>query len=121
MISELVRYALALVALPATFYCAYLTLLTLLSGKSPIPAGSSRKMRFDVVVPAHNEESGITRTVKSLLAMDWPADQFRVLVVADNCTDDTAAVARAAGALVLERHDMTLRGKGYALRYAFES
>jgi cellulose synthase/poly-beta-1,6-N-acetylglucosamine synthase-like glycosyltransferase len=78
-------------------------------------------MRFDVVVPAHNEEAGIVRTVSSLLSMDWPRTQFRVLVVADNCTDATASVARAAGALVLERKDLTLRGKGYALAYGFES
>jgi cellulose synthase/poly-beta-1,6-N-acetylglucosamine synthase-like glycosyltransferase len=119
--NELIGIALALLALPATFSCAYLTLLTLLSRRLPVPAPSSRQLRFDVVVPAHNEEYGIKRTVASLLRMDWPTDRFRVLVVADNCSDDTAAVARAAGARVLERHDMEFRGKGYALRYAFES
>src|SRR4029077_15010006 len=46
-------------------------------------------------------------------------DRFRVLVVADNCSDATAALARAAGAQVLERNDPEHRGKGYALAYAF--
>ncbi len=118
--NELAGLFLAALALPATFSCAYLALLTLLSGRLPAPARSSRRMCFDVIVPAHNEEAGIARTVASLLAVDWPGGQFRVLVVADNCSDATAAVARGAGALVLERRDLTFRGKGYALAHAFD-
>jgi cellulose synthase/poly-beta-1,6-N-acetylglucosamine synthase-like glycosyltransferase len=117
--SELANLCLALLALPATFSCAYLALLTLLSWRLPSPGRSLRQLSFDVIVPAHNEEAGIARTVSSLLAMDWPRGQFRVLVVADNCSDTTASVAREAGAHVLERRDATLRGKGYALSYAF--
>jgi 1,2-diacylglycerol 3-beta-glucosyltransferase len=109
----------AVLALPATFACAYLGLLTLLSRRLPSPGRSTRRLRFDVIVPAHNEETGIGRTVASLLAMDWPKSHFRVLVVADNCSDATAAAARAAGAQVLERENLTLRGKGYALAHAF--
>jgi cellulose synthase/poly-beta-1,6-N-acetylglucosamine synthase-like glycosyltransferase len=116
-----VELFLAALALPATFSCAYLALLTLLSWRLPSPGRSSQQLRFDVVVPAHNEEAGIARTVSSLLAMDWPRSHFRILVVADNCSDATASVARAAGAHVLERQDSTLRGKGYALAYAFAS
>jgi 1,2-diacylglycerol 3-beta-glucosyltransferase len=120
-VRELVQLLLTLLALPATFSCAYLALLTLLSSKLRSHGRSSRLLRFDVIVPAHNEEAGITRTVSSLLAMDWPGSHFRVLVVADNCSDATASVALSAGAQVLERHDLTLRGKGYALAYAFAS
>jgi cellulose synthase/poly-beta-1,6-N-acetylglucosamine synthase-like glycosyltransferase len=119
--SALAYLVLAALALSATISCAYLTLLTWLSWPLPVPRRSSRQTRFDVIVPAHNEEAGISRTVASLLAMDWPASEFRVVVVADNCSDATAAVARAAGATVLERQDPTLRGKGYALAHAFES
>ncbi len=117
--SELTHLLLAALALPATFSCAYLALFTLLSRQLPLPGRSSRQLRFDAVVPAHNEEQGIARTVSSLLAMDWPPDQFRVLVVADNCSDATAAVASTAGAIVLERRDDVNRGKGYALAFAF--
>jgi cellulose synthase/poly-beta-1,6-N-acetylglucosamine synthase-like glycosyltransferase len=115
----LVDLFLAVLALPAAFSCAYLGLLTLLSWQLPMPGRSTRQLRFDVIVPAHDEETGIARTVASLLAMDWPKSNFRVLVVADNCSDATAAVARGAGAHVLERQDLTLRGKGYALAHAF--
>ncbi len=75
--------------------------------------------RFVFVVPAHNEESGITATIQSLLSVQYPRELFDVVVVADNCTDATAEKARAAGAICLERYDVQNRGKGYALRYAF--
>ena len=110
---------LAALAIPATFSCGYLFVLTLLSGTTRPPGRSSRQMRFDIVVPAHNEESGIARTVHSLRQIDWPADRFRVWVVADNCSDATATVAEAAGAHVLVRNDPALRGKGYALTFGF--
>jgi 1,2-diacylglycerol 3-beta-glucosyltransferase len=73
------------------------------------------------VIPAHDESAGITQTVKSLLAIEYPRELFEVVVVADNCSDDTAARARTAGARVLERFDDQLRGKGYALAHAFEA
>lgn len=67
-----------------------------------------------VLIPAHNEEAGLTETLGHLIDRD--RDSMRVLVVADNCEDRTAEVARAAGAdLVIERHDSERRGKGYAL------
>lgn len=106
-------------ALPALLACGYLLLHTLLSGEPrPLPP-SSRQLRFDLIVPSHNEAPGIAATIANLQLIDWPPDRFRIVVVADNCTDDTAAVAAASGAAVLERHDPTLRGKGYALKFAF--
>src|SRR5579862_2890817 len=113
--------ALCVVAVPAVAACAYLLLLTLLSGSLPLPARSQRQLRFDVIIPAHNEESVIAHVVGSVRRVDWPADRFRVVVIADNCTDATAAVASAAGAEILERHDERQRGKGYALDYAFRA
>jgi len=111
--------ALLLLALPAAASCAYLASLTLLSAPLPRPPPSSRQLRFAIVVPAHDEATVIARTVASLHKLDWPAALFRITVVADNCTDQTAALARAAGAQVLERHDTERRGKGYALDFAF--
>jgi cellulose synthase/poly-beta-1,6-N-acetylglucosamine synthase-like glycosyltransferase len=109
------------VALPALFACVYLAIGTLLSASLRLPPRSSRTVRFDVIVPAHNETAIIARTVASLRRLDWPADCFRIFVIADNCTDDTASVARTAGAEVLERTDTVRRGKGYALEFAFSA
>ena len=109
-------------ALPAVAISLYLLLFTLLSSRLATPhRSSSRRLRFDIIVPAHNEEAAISGVVAGLLKLDWPANGFRVVVVADNCTDSTAALARAAGAYVLERHDTTLRGKGHALDFAFQA
>jgi len=121
----LLHVAIWALAIAATFSCGYLLLLTLLSRKvanpSDPPYPLARRLRFDIIVPAHNEQALIARTVTSLLAIDWPQECFHVIVVADNCTDDTATLARAAGANVIERSDPLLRGKGYALARAFEA
>jgi cellulose synthase/poly-beta-1,6-N-acetylglucosamine synthase-like glycosyltransferase len=68
-------------------------------------------------VPAHNEEAVLGRLLASLSRLDYPRRRYDVYVVADNCTDGTAALARAAGALVYERTHATERGKGFALRW----
>lgn len=98
---------------------AYLGFLALMAGRHTPRVSPERALRFRFLVPAHNEEAGIRATVQSLLAVDWPADRFAVVVVADNCSDATAAVARDAGATVLERQNQDLRGKGYALEHGF--
>ena len=104
----------------AALACSYLLALTLGSRRPRAPRIAAPALRFAVVVPAHDEACGIADTVTSLRALDWPQDRFSVTVVADNCSDDTAARALSVGALVLERHDTSLRGKGYALAYAFD-
>ena len=76
--------------------------------------------RLAAVIPAHNEEALVGTCVASLLASAQAGPSCVVVVVADNCTDDTAARAREAGARVLVREDSQRRGKGYALRFAFE-
>lgn len=71
--------------------------------------------KVNVLIPAHNEEDGIRSTINTLLPQLKPSDQL--IVVADNCADKTALVAREAGATVIERQDLTCRGKGYALDF----
>lgn len=108
------------VTVPALFFTGYLLVLTLASFFASRARSPLTQHRFAFVVPAHNESAGIANTVKSLLAVEYPRDRFDVFVIADNCSDDTAAQARAAGAQVLERQDAKNRGKGYALTYMFD-
>jgi cellulose synthase/poly-beta-1,6-N-acetylglucosamine synthase-like glycosyltransferase len=119
-VNEALAVGLAVLALPIAFVCGYLGVLAALSRPTAPPAPPTPHHRFDVIVPAHNESVGIAQTVASLLAIDYPAELRRVVVIADNCSDDTAEKARAAGATVLERTDTERRGKGYALATAFE-
>ncbi|MFI5235867.1 MAG: glycosyltransferase family 2 protein [Gemmatimonadales bacterium] len=81
---------------------------------------TDEKPRLLLLVPAYNEELLIRSCVGSLLAQRYPAGRFEVLVVADNCTDRTAARAREAGARCLERHQPALAGKPRAIAWALE-
>lgn len=78
-------------------------------------SGQATRPSIAVIMPAHNEGSRIAPIIAKLLPQ--LADGDRLLVVADNCSDDTAMVARAAGAEVVERFDPERRGKGYALDF----
>ena len=75
--------------------------------------------RVAIVIPAHNEESGIAACVRSLLNADISDMPVDIYVIADNCSDKTAEIARASGARVIERNNLAERGKGYALNFAF--
>lgn len=78
-------------------------------------------VKFVALIPAHNEALTLPGTlpkVKALRAAD--GSEPLVVVVADNCTDNTASLARQGGALVYERHNTELRGKGHALKWAIE-
>lgn len=113
--------ALLVVGSPVLAAAGYLLGATLLSAPLQPPASRAPARRFRFVVPAHNESAGIGDTVASLLAVDYPQELFEVVVVADNCSDDTADKARAAGATVMVRNDREKRGKGYALDHAFSA
>lgn len=80
-----------------------------------LPSAKSSRPRVAVLVPAHNESSVIVATLKTIGPQLLEGD--RLLVVADNCADDTAALARTAGAEVVERSNDRQRGKGYALDF----
>ncbi len=88
-------------------------LAALLPRRRPTIDPAAPRPTCAVLIPAHNEEMGIGATLKSLLPQLRPKD--RVLVVADNCEDRTAEVARAHGATVIERSHKTNKGKGFAL------
>jgi cellulose synthase/poly-beta-1,6-N-acetylglucosamine synthase-like glycosyltransferase len=77
---------------------------------------------FAILVPAHNEELLISKTLSSLATLEYPLERHAVHVIADNCTDHTAEIARKVGTNVHvhERMDAEKRGKGYALAWAFD-
>lgn len=78
----------------------------------------STDVRFAVLVPAHDEEQLVRGTVRSILQADYPRQLITLVVIADNCRDGTARVAREAGATCLERTDDVRRGKPHALDWA---
>ena len=80
---------------------------------------AKRQHRFAAVVCARNEQAVIAEVIDCLKRQDYPAHLLDVYVVADNCTDETAAVARRHGALVYERFDAEKVGKGYAMDWLF--
>jgi cellulose synthase/poly-beta-1,6-N-acetylglucosamine synthase-like glycosyltransferase len=79
-----------------------------------------KQHKFAVVIAARNERAVIGELIRSIKNQNYPAELLDTIVVADNCTDDTAQVARDAGAIVYERFNKEQVGKGYALDYLFK-
>jgi len=77
------------------------------------------KTKFALIVAAHNEELVIGNIIESLKMMDYDKKLYDIFVIADNCTDKTADIAKKKGAIVRERFDKKRRGKGYALEWMF--
>lgn len=73
--------------------------------------------RYAVMIPARNEEGVIEHLIDSIKRQDYPGELIDIFVIADNCTDNTAEIARVSGAKVLERQSDRI-GKGYALNFA---
>jgi cellulose synthase/poly-beta-1,6-N-acetylglucosamine synthase-like glycosyltransferase len=101
-----------LVVIPTAVLCLEIMVAVI---RPPVPLHSDHnpRRRLAVLVPAHNESAAITRTLEDIKPQLCPGDLL--VVVADNCTDDTAAVAKVSGARVVERRDAERIGKGYAL------
>jgi cellulose synthase/poly-beta-1,6-N-acetylglucosamine synthase-like glycosyltransferase len=116
----LLAFALAALLVPAVLVFACQVLLFACRGRPfddpPIPAAGTRDPVV-VLMPAHDEAEGIGSTLAQLMPRLSPGD--RVLVVADNCSDATAAIAREAGAEVVERTHVD-RGKGFALAFGID-
>ena len=113
LVSWLLSALLLLILLPVLVLFVQVALACLPQRARPALAGA--RPRVAVLVPAHNESTLIVATLDGLRAQMQVGD--RLLVVADNCSDDTAELARAAGAEVIERSDSQQRGKGYALDF----
>jgi len=81
----------------------------------------ARVNRYGFLLAARNESVVIADLIKSIQAQNYPSDMIDIFVVADNCTDNTAEVARNAGAIVFERFNKEQVGKGYALNYLLDN
>jgi len=81
------------------------------------PIIEKKDHRFMAIIPAHNEAAVVGNLVESLKKQDYPKDLYDVYVIADNCTDNTAEIARNAGAIVYERFDESKKTKGFALQW----
>ncbi len=90
---------------------------TLRAGPPRAAGAGTGSSRLVVLVPAHEEESGLPQTLRALARCEYPAGAHRTIVIADNCTDRTAARGRQGGAEVWERFDRR-HGKGHALAWA---
>ena len=105
-------------ALPVAYLGALTLIAWVVRGRSACTASVDEPCsRFVVLVPAHNEATTLPTLLSSLAAVDYPASMLTVHVVADNCEDDSASLASAAGAVVHERFDSLNPGKGPALNW----
>ena len=77
------------------------------------------KIKFGIIIPAHNEAELIGRTLERARAVNYPRELYEVIVVADNCDDNTEEIARQAGVTCWQRLDPVNRGKGNVLRWVF--
>lgn len=119
LVSCLLVIVASLLATSVTVFLLEIVAATALSRwEGPISATHGARAPVAVLVPAHNESSGLVPTLANIQNQLLPGD--RLLVIADNCSDDTATVAKAAGADVVERNDPAKRGKGYALDWGVQ-
>lgn len=82
---------------------------------------AKKNHKYGVLIAARNEETVIANLLDSISKQDYPKELLTVFVVADNCTDKTASIARKYGAVCYERHDTTHKTKGFALQFLFEN
>ena len=95
-------------------YQLFVSLCSLVKLKEK-PLKVNKEHRFMAIIPAHNEQEVVGNLIESLKNQNYPKNLYDIYVIADNCTDHTARVAREAGAIVYERYDETKKTKGYAL------
>lgn len=107
-----------------TFTCCYtyqLFYVLVVLTRKPNKPQAFKNHKFAVMIAARNEWAVIGDLIASIKAQNYPQELIDVYVIADNCTDDTAAIAREAGACVFVRNNQEQVGKGYALDYGLQA
>ncbi len=117
MIFNVIFFATGLSLLLIFGYLFFLAAVSLRpeKGKKRYPA----RTRFGIIIPAHNESDLIGHTLAQAQAVDYPRDLYEVIVIADNCVDDTEEIARSYGVTCWRRRDIDNRGKGNVLHWVF--
>ncbi|MBM9521192.1 glycosyltransferase family 2 protein [Desulforhopalus vacuolatus] len=102
--------------------CLWLFLLTIGAWMfTPKKVTDAPFLKMGVLIPAHNEELQMEQTIAAVRRCHYPEELLDIFVIADNCSDRTADVARSCGAAVAERHNLEMRGKGQALDWFLTS
>ena len=108
----------ALMYIVVAFWCYQMVVsLCALVKLKDKPYLTNKKHKFMAIIPAHNEEMVVGNLIESLKQQNYPKELYDIYVIADNCTDSTAKVAKEAGAIVYERFDPDHKTKGYALQW----
>lgn len=112
--------------IPIVYLCMLSISAILYTGRQRAIARATAEVasyaNFAILIPAHNEEVILRTLLDSLSQLDYPEDRYTVCVIADNCTDRTAELARATSRVkVYERFDAEKRGKGYALNWMWQT
>ncbi len=112
----LLRQALVYITVVFWIYEFTISLCSLIKFKEK-PLIKNKKHKFMAIIPAHNEAAVVANLVESLKNQNYDKDLYDIYVIADNCTDNTAQIAKEAGAIVYKRFDEAHKTKGYALNW----
>ena len=116
---KLVNFVISILFFACYSYQFFYIPVTWLLGRHRKPAPTDMRHRFAVLICARNEAQVIAALIESLRCQTYDQEKLHLFVLADNCTDDTASIARSAGATVYERRNQRSIGKGYALAALF--
>jgi len=120
-ILEYINYLVAIIfSVCYAYQIIYIPVALFAKFKKQSPLSPVPRHRYAVMICARNEENVIGELLESLSLQSYPSENITVFVAADNCTDNTATIARLHGAVVYERNDLHLVGKGYALEYLLD-
>ena len=118
IITLITASGIAMLTLPGTIELLLVTVGSLIPSSKPAPVSKDNYRPLAIIIPAHNEEKGIANCIANI--QKSKQGPCTIYVIADNCNDNTANVAKQTGATIITRKNPDQCGKGYALDYAFQ-